>query len=75
MVKNPIGSESHRIGFRLGSVVSYLSVNPHVSKRGIAKMLEGVFGVPISLGAVSKSEKEISEALNTPHAEVLAAVR
>ncbi|MSR48759.1 MAG: IS66 family transposase [Gemmataceae bacterium] len=65
----------HRIGSRLGAVVSYLSEVPHVSKRGIEELLEGVFGVPISLGAVSKLEKEMSEALNTPHAEVLEAVR
>ena len=65
----------HRIGSRLGAVVSYLSGSPHVSKRGIEELLEGVFGVPISLGAVSKLEKEMSEALNTLHAEVLEAVR
>lgn len=72
----PIPAEirQHRVGPRLAAVMAYLSGARHDSKRGVAEVVETVFGVPVALGTVSAVEQEVSAALAEPHAEVGAAV-
>jgi transposase len=65
----------HRMGPRLSATLSYFSGSPHVSKRGIEEICETVFQVPISLGAIGNLEQEMSEALQTAHAEAQQAVQ
>lgn len=60
---------SHAIGPRLAATLAYLSGCPHVSKRGIEEIVESVMQVPIALGTVSNIEKEMSDALQSAHAE------
>jgi transposase len=43
-----------------------------IGKRGTAEILEDVFGLPISIGAVVDSQNEVSRALEEPYAEALA---
>lgn len=43
-----------------------------VGKRGTAEILQDVFGLPISIGAVVDSQNEVSRALEQPHAEAWA---
>jgi transposase len=46
-----------------------------VSKRGVAEIVETVFGVPIRLGTVANLEQEMSAALAPAHAEAQQAVQ
>jgi transposase len=55
--------------------MSYLSGCQHVSKRGVAEVVETVFGIPVSLGTVAALEREMTEALAVPYAEAAVAVR
>jgi transposase len=43
-----------------------------VGKRGTAEILQDVFGLPISVGAVVDSQNEVRRALEEPYAEALA---
>jgi len=65
----------HAFGARLVALLSYLSGNPHVSKRGIQEIVETVLGVPMALGTVANLEQEMSAALAPAHAEAQAAVQ
>lgn len=67
--------QAHTIGPNLAATLSYLSGRCHDSKRNVEEIAETIFGVPISLGTVTKLEQEMSAALEQPHAQALAAVR
>ena len=71
----PAAVRAHSIGPRLAAVMAYLSGARHDSKRGVAEVLETVFGVPRALGTVSAIEQETSAALAGAHAEAAAVVR
>jgi transposase len=71
----PAAVRAHSIGPRLAAVMAYLSGARHESKRGVAEVVETVFGVPRALGTVSAIEQETSAALADAHAEAAEAVR
>ena len=62
----PDGVPRGTFGPALMAVVGYLGGRCRLSKRLIAELLSDIVGVEISLGAVSKLEKQISEALEAP---------
>ncbi len=71
----PAGVRAHSLGPRLAATVAYLSGGRHDSKRGVAEVLEAVFGVPRALGTISAVEAEAAAALAEPHAEAGRAVQ
>lgn len=71
----PAAVRAHSLGPRLAAVIAYLSGARHDSKRGVAEVLETVFGVPRALGTVSAVEQETAAALVEPHAEAGRAVQ
>jgi transposase len=71
----PAAITADAFGPRLGAVVSYLGGCQHVSQRGLEDVVEGVFGVPISLGSVDALQGQMSQALQAPHQEIAEAVR
>jgi transposase len=66
---------AHGFGPNLTAAIAFLSGRCHASKRTIEEMVETLFGVPLSLGSVSKAEGEVAAALEQPYAQVEAAVR
>ena len=62
-------------GPRLTAAISYLSGARHDSKRGVERVVETLFGVPIALGSVAAAEQETSAALAAAHVAAVAAVR
>src|SRR5262245_10477919 len=71
----PAAITAEAFGPRLSAVVSYLGGCQHVSQRGLADVVEAVFGVPISLGSVDALQGQMSHALLPAHQEIAAAVR
>lgn len=71
----PAAVRRHSIGPRLAAVMTYFSGARHDSKRGVAEILETVFGVPRALGTVCAVEHEASAALADAHTEATEAVR
>jgi transposase len=71
----PAAVRAHALGPRLAAVMAYLSGARHDSKRGVAEVVETVFGVPVALGTVAAVEQEVSAALAPAHAEAAVAVR
>jgi transposase len=71
----PAEIRAHCAGPNLTATLSFMSGCLHASKRAIEETCETLFGVPLSLGTISKLEAETSAALETPHAEALEAVR
>jgi transposase len=71
----PAAIRAHVIGPRLAAVMAYLSGARHDSKRGVEEVVETIFGVPVSLGAVAGVEQEMSAALAPAHAAAIEAVR
>ncbi len=71
----PAAVRAHSIGPRLAAVMAFFSGARHDSKRGVAEVVETVFGVPRALGTVSAVEQEASAALAGAHAEAVTAVR
>jgi transposase len=62
-------------GPRLQAALSFLAGCQHVSKRGLEEVVEGLFGVPVSLGTIANLEQKTSAALAVPHQEILQAVQ
>jgi transposase len=71
----PQDIRAHSVGPRLTAILSYFSGCHGVSKRGVEEIAEAVFAAPIALGTVANLEREVSAALETPHAEALEVVR
>jgi transposase len=63
------------LGPRLTAVMSYLSGRHRRGKRAVQEIVATVFRVPVSLGTVVASERQMSAALATPHDEARDAVR
>lgn len=59
---------AHVVGAWLTAFLSYLVGRHHLSRRGVAELL-GAFGARLSLGTIATLEREVAEALATPHAE------
>lgn len=66
---------AHVIGPRLTAAMSYLSGRLHLGRRVVEEVVETVFNVPTSLGAIVALEAEMSAALAAPYREAEAAVR
>ena len=58
-----------RFGYRTQAVMSYLSGRFTISRRDVEEMMETIFNVDISLGAVSAQEATVSTALAEPVAD------
>lgn len=71
----PADLRAYRFGPRLTAALSYLSGCHHLSRRGIAEVVETVLDFPVSLGSVCRLEQETSQALQGAHAEAVQAVR
>lgn len=71
----PAGLRAHSVGPRLTATLSYLTGCHGLSQRAVEEIADAVFAAPLSLGTVANLEQEMSAALETPHAEALAAVR
>ena len=66
----PAEVRAHCLGPNLTATVGYLSGSHGMSKRGIEETMESLFGVPVALGTISNSEREVSEALAASYQEV-----
>ena len=66
----PAEVRAHCLGPNLASAIGYLSGSHGMSKRGIEETVESLFGVPVALGTISNSEREMSEALAASYQEV-----
>ena len=62
----PPGVPRSNFGPLLTALVALLTALYKVSKRGVQQLLSDVFGVAMSLGAVSNCERQTSEAVATP---------
>lgn len=73
----PLPAEVPRGAFgpRLQSMIVLLSGVYHISRRNVQQLMSDAFGVEMSLGAISKIEGAVSDALAGPHQAALRAVR
>jgi transposase len=71
----PEGVSQSAFGSRLHGLVALLTGHHRQSKRLVSEMLEEVFQIPMSLGAVSRCEARVSAALAGPYDEALGAAR
>lgn len=71
----PEGVTPSSFGPRLHGLIALLTGRHRQSKRMVPELLEEVFGIPMSLGAVSKCEGRMSDALEAPYAEAHAAAQ
>ncbi len=71
----PKGVPQGAFGPRLQATVALLTGHYRVSRRSTQELLAELFGLDISLGAISKTESRVSEALALSHAEALTRVR
>jgi transposase len=65
---------AHMFGPRLQAFIGYL-IGSRMSRRQVRELLGEVFGIPVSLGALSEAEARTSAALAEPVAEAEAYVR
>lgn len=73
--KLPNGIGQSAFGPRVHALVAVLVGKFRQGKRGVQALLQLVYGLDVSLGAVSKIERRVSAALETPVAEVQAALQ
>ncbi len=71
----PEGVTPSGFGPRLHALVALLTGRYRQSKRMASEILGEVFQIPMSLGAVSKCEERVSDALEVPYAEAHAAAQ
>ena len=71
----PAALRASCVGPNLAAFLAYLAGRHHLSKRGLEELAEEVCDVPLALGTVANLEAPMSQALETPHAEALEAVR
>lgn len=62
-------------GPRLAAVLSLLSGGYRIGKRGVKQLTADLFGLDISLGMISKLERQTAQALERPVAKLLEHVR
>lgn len=72
--KLPRKVPAHMFGPRLQALIGYL-IGLRTSRRQVRELLGEVFGIPVSLGALSEAEARTSAALAGPVAEAEAYVR
>jgi hypothetical protein len=65
----PKGVTPRNFGPRLESFVAFLSGGCHLSKRHIQELLDDVFGVSISLGAITECESKVCQSLEAAYEE------
>lgn len=70
----PAGTPAHMFGPRLLALIGYM-LAVRTSRRQLREMLAEVFGIPVSLGALSEAEERTSEAIAVPVNEAVAFVR
>jgi len=68
--KLPEGVPRGAFGPRLVSTVALLTGLYRLSKRNTQRILNELFGVTISVGAVSNCERRVGDSLQVPHAEL-----
>jgi transposase len=71
----PAAVRRHVIGPALAATMSYLSGRCHASRRLVQEIAQDLFDVPVSLGTVMTCERQMSQALDQPYQQTLAAVR
>ena len=71
----PEGVTASAFGSRLHALVALLTGRYRQSKRMVSEFLGEVLQIPMSLGAVSKCEGRVSDALEAPYAEALGAAQ
>lgn len=71
----PAEIRAHSLGPGLSAFMSYLVGGCGLSKRRVEEVVEVVFEVPVSLGAIAHAEQEMSAALQESHEKALAAIR
>ena len=70
----PDGTPAHMFGPRLLGLIAYL-LAARMSRRQLRELLAEVFGVPVSLGALSEAEERASNAIAAPVDAAIAHVR
>jgi len=70
----PMGVSKHMFGPRLLALIGYL-VGSRMSRRTLREVLGDVFGIPVSLGALSEAEARTSAAIATAFDEAEAHVQ
>jgi len=73
--KVPVGVGPSTFGPRVHALVGVLVGRFRQGKRGVQALLEIVYGLDVSVGAISKMERRLSAALETPVAEVRAVIQ
>lgn len=71
----PKGTPSGMLGPRAMAQIAQLTGDYNLSKREVARLCEDNFGLPVSVGTVSNTEKKVSEALESPVEEAKAYVK
>lgn len=71
----PPGVPTGQFGPRLQATISVCSGDYRMSKRGIERMVEDFFSIPISLGSIANVEQATGEAIAAPVEEVARALR
>jgi len=69
---NNIGTSNFGPGFR--SIILNLTGTYHVSRRTAQNIMNDIFGIPISLGAIFKHEKKASKALTNSYTKIRKAI-
>jgi len=73
--KLPAGVGASTFGPRVHALAAILVGKFRQAKRGVQGLLALVYGLDVSVGAISKMERRVSAALEAPVAEVQAAIR
>jgi len=68
----PVGVPSRIFGPSVDAASGYLMGVHKLGKRGAAEALFDLYGLPISVGAIVDSQREVSEALAEPYDEIVA---
>ncbi len=71
----PPGTPEGMLGARAMAVVAVLCGKFHLSRRFVQEIMEDLLGIRISLGAVSKNEERVTEALLCPVEEAKAFIQ
>jgi transposase len=66
----PEAVRASTIGPRLSGAIGILSALVHGSRRAITGVVSQVLGCPIALGSISARERELSDALELPYAQL-----
>jgi transposase len=66
----PEAVRASRIGPRLSGAIGLLSALVHGSRRAVTGVVAQVLGCPIALGSISARERELSDALELPYAQL-----